>query len=208
VRVALLALALLSCVSGQIRSGEDRRPPRIPFNFTDPKPGLVVVTDAAAQLPMTFRVLQFEEPNLEDTLTIRWFVDYHRNPAIRHQAIRPPEPQSSNPMLRSESSFILTQSMLEPNPAAEPHLVEVVVSDRPFDDNPQAPLLNRTLVAGAEGDVLSWTVQILSSPAQKPAAPALDLEARDPPSLPRLWRPLPSLLRPDLRWPEGGARAP
>lgn len=156
-----------ACVSGEIRSGEDPRAPRIPINQVDPKPGLIVVSDPTTQLPMTFRVLQIEEPNLEDTLTARWFVDYYRNPAIQRQSVLPPQPQSPQPTLRSGVEFILTLNMLEPNPAADPHLLEVLVSDRPFDDPGRVPDLNRTLSEGANADLVSWTVVVKSMAASK-----------------------------------------
>jgi hypothetical protein len=154
---------------------------------------------------MTFRVLQFEEPNLEDTLTVRWFVDYYRNPAIQQQAVRPPERASPNPTLRSGSSFTLTLSMLEPNPSASPHLVEVLVSDRPFDDPGQPTQLNRTFAADALGDLLSWTVQVTSTPA-KPTLQRAELKAfgdvtalPDEAPAPRLpWSMPPA---PQVRWP-------
>jgi hypothetical protein len=194
-------------VSGNIRSGEDPRPPRIPFNQVDPRPGLVVVSDPATQLPMIFRVLQFEEPNLQDTLTVRWFVDYHRNPAIQQQAVRPPEPSSPNPTLRTGSSFTLTLSMLEPSPATDPHLVEVVVSDRPFDDPGQPTQLNRTFAPDALGDVVSWTVQVKTPAPSKPldlrpALPDFRLppDGRRPSPLPG-WEPGRAIPVPGVRIP-------
>jgi hypothetical protein len=169
--VALLFLAG-GCISGNIVSGEVQEPPRIPYNQVDPRPGLVVITDTTTQLPMTFKVLVFEEPNETDTLVVRWFVDYYRNPAIQQQALRPPEPQNPNPGTRSGASFTLTLSMLEPNPEASPHLVEVIVSDRPFDDPGTVADRNRTLAADGLGDLMSWTVQVQGTASAKPVGTA------------------------------------
>lgn len=163
------ACACAACITGEIRTGEENRPPRIAFNQVDPKPGLVVVSDPATQLPLTFRVLQFEEPNVRDTLTVRWFVDYYRNPAIQQQVPRQPENPGASAGLRAGNQFRLTLSMLEPNPTASPHLVEVVVCDRPFDDREDAPEPNRTCGPDAFAAVVSWTVQ-LTGGAGKPAA--------------------------------------
>jgi hypothetical protein len=199
VRWWVLVGLLAACVSGDIQSGEDPRPPRIPLNQTDPRPGLIVVSDPATQLPMTFRVLQIEEPNTEDTLTVRWFVDYFRNPAIQRQSVLPPQPQSPQPTLRPAVEFILTLSMLEPTPPGDPHLVEVIVADRPFDDPGRVPDLNRTLSEGAYADLVSWTVVVKTLAAAKPvrreepALGGLDL-GRWAEDAPGSQRPLPPAL--------------
>ena len=159
-----------ACITGEIRTGEDSLPPRVAYNQVDPKPGLVVVSDTATQLPLAFRVLQFEEPNTRDTLTVRWFVDYHRNRAIQQQVVRPPENPGAAAGLRAGNQFRLTLAMLEPNPTAAPHVVEVVVCDRAFDDRDDAPEPNRTCGPDALGTVVSWTVQVTTGGAGKPTA--------------------------------------
>ena len=93
---ALAACILVSCITGDIRVGETLYPPRIPANLVDPKPDRVlVISDTTMATLQTFKVTQFEEPNVDDTLYIRWFVDYERNPAIQQQGIRPPVPVSA-----------------------------------------------------------------------------------------------------------------
>ena len=207
----LLCGLLLSCITGDIRVGEDNLPPRIPYSQVDPKAGLVVISDTTTQLPYTFKVLQFEEPNLNDTLTVRWFVDYHRNPAIQSQVTRQPEPLSTSPALRTGSQFALTLSMLQPNPASDPHLVEVVVCDRAFDDRDDAPERNRTCSPPAIGALLSWTVQIATTRSTKPDPQQMALVAAPArlQELPNLPRPFGSLAHapdpgpPILRLPDG-----
>lgn len=200
----LLLLAFSGCVSTDLEAGGELRPPRIPFNQVDPPQGLVVITDPATQLPMTFRVLQFEDANIEDTLTARWFVDYHRNPAIQQQAVRPPEPNSPTPNLRAGSSFTLTASMLEPNLTGEPHLVEVVVTDRPFDDPGEEGRLNRTFAtaSGGDGDLVSWTIQVQPTGAAKPLLPGGASQRLPSRAVPPLPAPAPDRLLPG---PDAGA---
>lgn len=189
--MAAFGLLAASCITGDIRVGEDNFPPRIPYSQVDPKPGLVVVSDVTTQLPFTFKVLALEEPNITDTLTVRWFVDYHRNPAIQSQVTRQPEPLSTSPGLRTGSQFALTLSMLEPNPSQDPHLVEVVVCDRAFDDRDDAPERNRTCSPPAIGALLSWTVQIATTRSSKPDARQMNLfpPASGAYALPRFERP-------------------
>jgi hypothetical protein len=160
--LSVIALLSSACITTDIRSGEDNRPPRIPSNQADPKPGLVVVSDAASQLPMQLKVLAFEEPNAQDTLYVRWFVDYHRQKSPQLLLTRAPEPARQDGT-RTGSTFTLTLEMLGPSPATEPHIVEVVVCDRQFDDSDSAPEgeKNRRCAGGdAFSALLSWTVQV------------------------------------------------
>ena len=136
--------------------------PRIvPDSLTpDPTEGPKVMSTACESYPFFARIT---DPDQADTLFWRVFLDYHRDEAPTLTEI-----QTLTPDPNSLLSVDLIQFTVSPNDELligdgrinETHMVELLVSDRPFDADPIAP--EGRVIADEQGliDSFIWTVEI------------------------------------------------
>ena len=136
--------------------------PRIvPDSLTpDPTEGPKTMSTACESYPFFARIT---DPDRTDTLYWRVFLDYHRDEAPTLTEI-----QTLTPDPNSLVSFDLIQFTVSPNDEHligggrinETHMVELLVSDRPFTPDPIAP--EGRVIENEDGlmDSFIWTVEI------------------------------------------------
>tara|TARA_Y100001934_G_scaffold106779_1_gene131229 strand:+ start:181 stop:732 length:552 start_codon:yes stop_codon:yes gene_type:complete len=148
--------------------------PRIvPESLTpDPTEGPKVMSTACESYPFFARIT---DPDRNDTLYWRVFLDYHRDdaPVLTEVQVLTPDPNSL-------VSVDLIQFNVSPNDELlvgggrlnEPHMVELLVSDRPFNEAPIEP--EGRVIQAEEGltDSFIWTVEITDEPRPCPAGGA------------------------------------
>lgn len=149
--------------------------PRIvPESLTpDPTEGPKVMSTACESYPFFARIT---DPDRADTLYWRVFLDYHRDdaPALTEVQTLEPDPNSL-------VSFDLIQFFVSPNDDLligggrinETHMVELLVSDRPFNETAIEP--EGRVIASDEGlvDSFIWTVEITDEVRPCPAGGTL-----------------------------------
>ncbi|MBI3074177.1 MAG: hypothetical protein HYY84_18880 [Deltaproteobacteria bacterium] len=133
--------------------------PRIVWTTVDPPVGLVSINQSATSTE--FRIIQVDDPNVADKLTIRFFVDYHRDTTIQREFTLLADPGSTTPTIRTGVIFSAPTALFGSNPTASAHLVEAIVSDRGFSDTGQTTNINRNVPSDARTDYIAWTVQVV-----------------------------------------------
>ncbi len=178
-RLASTLLALCwaaSALSGCLLSQEDRvlnipaqrnRPPRIMEELLDPKARVMRIPDCR-DLAFTFNA---EDPDVDDLLTVRWYVDYDRTQLFiqdNEQTLqRSGKPQRDDPgsltINLNSPALVLPASQLQ---TPGPHVVEAVLFDfRLARDRTPLP------IPGADGEILNpsyavsyaWVVEMETS---------------------------------------------
>jgi hypothetical protein len=138
---------------------ETSTPPRIVWTTVDPPAGLVTISESATSTE--FRILQVDDPNVNDKLTIRFFVDYHRDTTIQREFTLLVDPGATTPTIRTGVIFSAATALFGSNPTASTHLVEAIVSDRGFSDTGQTTNVNRNVPADARTDYIAWAVEVV-----------------------------------------------
>jgi len=139
---ALLLLAVGPCTLGAcVLPQEDQvlnfpplrnRPPRIMEELgVIPEPRLIVVDTDCPRLEFSFRA---EDPDIQDTLRVRWYIDYTVFPSFiqdKEQELRP----NGNPIRSEQGSYIVdltSQSLPVPESYLQvigTHVVEAILFD-------------------------------------------------------------------------------
>jgi len=154
-----------ACVSSgpiEVRT-ETNLAPRFLHDQLDPKPSKVQVRLTDTTL---FTVRAVQDPNVGDTLTFRWFLDYKEFPfPLRGDVVVPPNLNATDPTTRTGATLPtlrLTRTELErtTNPTG-PHYLELLVSDRGFVDSTNPEELNRAVPSGALVGQVAWTIEVI-----------------------------------------------
>jgi len=106
-------------------------------------------------------VAAVEDPDPGDTIYWRTFVDYFRNnnytTLVSDPHTIPPVPGSPGPSLISFPIYTNDVSFSPtPGTTTDPHFVELLIADRPFDD--AAAPLDRVVKDGGSSDSVIWTI--------------------------------------------------
>jgi hypothetical protein len=121
--------------------------------------GPLVSVDSSCRV--TFNVGSITEPNSGDTLYYRWYVDYDIYGYFKQGgSLAPP---SDGSLTRKGPMFILDASSsltFIDRSRGSAHTLELIVADRPFDDNPLAPPPYKVVTDGGLKDYFSWTVKL------------------------------------------------
>jgi hypothetical protein len=106
-------------------------------------------------LPQALSVT-IKDIDLGDTLYIRVFRDYAEDPRIvsNYTVINDPETGADTRTRELDGPAICTGAV-----ANEEIVVDVVVADRPFDENSSAPPANRKVTGNGEVSVRSWVAR-------------------------------------------------
>lgn len=144
--------------------------PRIDINQLDPHPVQGPVVMSTACTSYTFRV-QLSDRDYEDTLYWRVFADYHRDwfqESLVQQVSADPSTQGSK-----QVNFVIYPNdprFFQVAGAAGLHMVEILVSDREFDDESFPP--GRDVFPESDGfiDSFVWPVEIVADtlPCEEP----------------------------------------
>ena len=138
--------------------------PRIDINKLDPHPVQGPVTMSTTCTSYTFRV-QLSDPDYDDTLYWRVFADYHRD-WFQESLVQPAPADPSSPGSQQISFVIYPNDprFFQAPGATGIHTVEVLVSDRPFDDESFPP--GRDVYPDSDGfiDSFVWPVEIVDDP--------------------------------------------
>jgi hypothetical protein len=145
----LLPLCWVACaLNGCLVSQEDRmlsdipaqrnRPPRIIEERLDPRDRYRLVTEC---IPLTFEI-RAEDPDINDLLKVRWYVDYHRTQLVEKEQFLSPsgQPERTDPgslTVDLSSRLGLPASQLQ---APGTHFVEAVVFDNQIVGTLRIPL--------------------------------------------------------------------
>ncbi|MEE2786110.1 MAG: hypothetical protein VX589_02155 [Myxococcota bacterium] len=138
-------------------------PPYTLPNFVQPPPSQLIEFDPQEDNTIEFNSGPIGDPNPNDRLSWRWFLDYR-------------EATFNRPIELSEASGASPDELIDGisktiRPCAEPtfsllsddtlHRVELVVADRPFiTSEPDDPRPNQTLPADAQFFRLVWYVRL------------------------------------------------
>lgn len=175
-RVALipLFLAMTGCLIPQddqtlvIPPPPRNRPPRFVTNqITPPQKRVIRLSTAAGcQSQQEFQVF-VADPDVDDPLTVRWYVDYDAD--IRPGAAKEEVIQNVAKELRNSPSTYNADvsNPLNPLAAPGPHLLEVLVSDGILSDRtpqPRAPDPNVPDAGPQETFVALWSWLVISDP--------------------------------------------
>jgi len=162
------------------QSVEVNQPPRVVSQDPDPaesNPGLELPFDTSSP-GKTIRV-RLADPNFRDSLSIRMFVDYSMgNVQVWRNVSSPATTSSSVPRAIVEFTNLHCSDfgIVEPSAGTggmgaggagvKPpvHLLELIVSDRGFDDAGGAMPVNRRVSADGFGTAAYWTFTCKESP--------------------------------------------
>ena len=154
IEAAAIAVALAGCVmppdAEYVQTPADQ-PPRIESASPLPYQGVVVQGPNCADQEYSANLT---DPDLGDTLHWQYFIDYWRHPSQKSEGT----PVSLNPQTQSAYvSFPVkgNDSRFDAATvgASEPHIVELIVADRPFAADPHAD------PAGGKVTFFTWTVR-------------------------------------------------
>ncbi|QSQ25755.1 hypothetical protein JY651_12825 [Pyxidicoccus parkwayensis] len=109
------------------------RPPRIIESLVTPQTRIISNFGAGQQCDLTFEVV-VEDPDVDDSLVVNWFVDY--NPQDPRQPYRQYALAPTNEPRRADRGTLLISLASANNPLGTPgpHLVEALVSDTALVD--------------------------------------------------------------------------
>jgi hypothetical protein len=138
--------------------------PRIDINKLDPHPVQGPVVMSTACTSYTFRV-QLTDRDYEDTLYWRVFADYHRD-WFQESLVQFADPSTQV----NFSIYPNDPRFFQATGATGLHTVEILVSDRPFDDESFPP--GRDVLPESDGFIASfvWPVEIVADtlPCEEP----------------------------------------
>jgi len=124
-----------------------------------PDPTDLVTIDLAEGGVRDFSVGRVWDNDTQDTIYLRWFINYDENSSVRGQSRVDP----SGTRERSPWTWTLNICGQLRDLARETereHLLEVVLSDREFLTGPAEVLLNRTLPADARIRTVFWRLKV------------------------------------------------
>lgn len=136
----------------------DNRPPVINKHTVNPG-GPIVKLDSSCKKEFSFS--EVTELDIEDTLYVRWYVDYDNIKNYQKSSVIPSDDKKS--IIRSGDSFTLDvrNSILPNKTRGSIHTVEVILSDRPFLFDSTIPPPFKAIEEGGNYDYISWTVILL-----------------------------------------------
>jgi hypothetical protein len=134
-------------------------PPRILAETATPTSGMVIVGNTCPPESAVRFDVDIEDPDLDDTVEARWFVDYAPTAEGSEFLSEFPiaDPNGEDPR-RELSGFTFP---LAAGPSGRHHLVELVVSNGfypVFSEPPALPMPHRTPQPGFETQVFRWTI--------------------------------------------------
>lgn len=154
----LLHIGCLLPPAGEEIPPTDNLPPRVLLEslFPDPTDGPVAMS---RQCPSYQFFARLSDPDPQDTLYWRVFVDYHRDGQALQRLVTPVGPAD-----RGQTPVIFFVDPLDPRlspPAggSTVHMVELLVADRPFRDDLSIPLARSVEEDGLLGSFI-WTVDL------------------------------------------------
>jgi len=157
--IAMVALILNTtyCVDvPEIRVLEaSNRPPVIDKSTVTPTSPVVKV-DSTCKKDFSFTGVT--ELDIEDTLYVRWYVDYEYIKNYQKSSVIPSPAKKSITRGGDKFTLDLKNSILLNKSRGSLHTVEVIVSDRPFTADSTIPPPFKAIEEGGNYDYISWTV--------------------------------------------------
>ncbi len=128
-----------------------------------PDPRTIVLADPidlSTGATQSFSVGTVWDDDVEDTVYLRWFVDYDENQSIRYHDFVRPRGRRERPTHAWELDFCAFSDLRRPS--RERALIEAVVSDRDFlpDEDGRPPYDNRLVPDDATTQVVFWWVPL------------------------------------------------
>lgn len=160
-----LAGALAGCVVPMPIEAEPIEQNLPPFYITEavsPPFNQVVEADPEFETVIELRTGPIGDPNPEDRIFYRWFINYQPTGFPFIAEAGPPEGQSLSELLTGSISKRLEPCIeLTSNAFVERdlHTVEVVIADRPFIADPDSPTPNQAVPDGAYKVRVVWFIR-------------------------------------------------
>lgn len=157
--LALLLFSAACVVPPDIEAppAETPRGPVIVLDKVEPK-GLVNIGSACRQ---DFTAGEIEDENTGDTIYYRWFVDYYFWGIYKASGKLPAAADGSEKRQGPAYTLDATSSLvLNDRTAGSVHTVELIVADRPFEEDSTIQPAFKVVTAGGYWAYYSWTVKL------------------------------------------------
>lgn len=136
---------------------DDNLPPRAEAFNPWPPGGIVRQSKHESCPPKTYHVA-LSDPDLDDTLTWRTFINYHKDRQQESTTRTVTNDPAGVPISFTVSADDARFEGLE----GVPHLIELLVADRPFTEDDRTP--GHTTEPGGQMDSIVWTVVLTQDP--------------------------------------------